>query len=173
MIPAKQSFRYDAFISYSHRNKDWVREWLVPQLKNAGLKVCIDAESFAPGAPSITEMGRAVLRSRKTVLVLTPEYLQSGWAEFENILVQTLDPAARQRRLIPALLVHCELPLRIRILTYIDFTREEEYAEKAAQLIGAIRRRQLTGRRPNAVTAVSLPFEVPTGALSPRLPDLY
>jgi hypothetical protein len=121
MSPAKrQRFRYDVFISYSHRNKDWVRGWLLPQLKNAGLTVCIDHESFEPGAPSITEMERAVLQSRKTVPILTPEYLRSGWAEFENILVQTLDPAARQRRLIPVLLMYCELPLRIGSLTYID-----------------------------------------------------
>jgi hypothetical protein len=74
------------FVSYSHRNSDWVRGWLVPQLKAAGLKVCVDHESFEPGAPSLTEMERAVLQSRKTVMVLTPEYLQSEWAEFENIL---------------------------------------------------------------------------------------
>jgi hypothetical protein len=86
------------FISYSHRNGDWVRGWLVPQLKNAGLRVCIDHESFAPGAPSLTEMERAVLQSRKTALVLTPEYLQSEWGEFENILAQTHDPAGGGRR---------------------------------------------------------------------------
>jgi hypothetical protein len=102
---SRQPYRYDAFISYSHRNRDWVHNWLVPRLKHAGLKVCIDSESFEPGAPSLTEMERAVLRSRKTVLLLTPEYLQSGWTEFENILVQTLDPAAHQRRLIPVLLL--------------------------------------------------------------------
>jgi len=123
MSPGKPvRFKYDVFISYSHRNKEWVRGWLVPQLKSAGLTVCIDYESFEPGAPSITEMERAVLQSRKTALVLTPEYLQSGWAEFENILVQTLDPAAHQRRLIPVLLMSCELPLRIEILTHVDFT---------------------------------------------------
>jgi TIR domain len=127
-------FRYDAFISYSHRNRDWVRSWLVPQLKHAGLKVCIDYEGFEPGAPTLTEIERAVLQSRKTVLVLTPEYLQSEWTELENILVQTLDPAARQRRLIPILLLYCQLPLRIGSLTSIDFTRAEEHEEKARPL---------------------------------------
>src|SRR5262245_6107652 len=168
MSPGKPvRFKYDVFISYSHRNKEWVRGWLVPQLKSAGLTVCIDYESFEPGAPSITEMERAVLQSRKTALVLTPEYLQSGWAEFENILVQTLDPAAHQRRLIPVLLMSCELPLRIEVLTHVDFTRSGEHAEKVGQLVTAIRRRPAAGRKPKAVMAMSLPFEVPTGALSP------
>ena len=145
--PARRSpFRYDAFISYSHRNKEWVREWLVPHMQNAGLTVCIDHESFEPGAPSITEMERAVLQSRKTVLVLTPEYLQSGWTEFENILVQTPDPAAHQRRLIPVLLLRCELPLRIAMLVHIDFTHAEEHAEKAEHLVATIQRWPLTAR---------------------------
>lgn len=82
----RQRFRYNVFVSYSHRNKEWVRGWLVPQLQQAGLAVCIDHESFKPGAPSITEMERAVRQSRKTLLVLTPEYLLSGWTEFENIM---------------------------------------------------------------------------------------
>jgi hypothetical protein len=170
MSPAARRFRYDVFLGYSHRDKDWVRQWLVPRLRNAALTVCIDHESFEPGAPSITEMERAVLQSRKTVLVLTPAYLLSEWAEFENILVQTLDPANRQRRLIPMLYTPCELPLRLRALTFVDFTRVDEHAAQVNRLIEAIRRRLATSRRRQTVTAVSLPFEVPTGALSPDSP---
>ena len=171
MSPAKRRrFRYDVFISYSSRNKEWVREWLVPQMKNAGLTVCIDHESFEPGAPSITEIERAVLQSRKTVLILTPEYLQSEWTAFENILVQTLDPAAHQRRLLPMLLVRCELPLRFRALTYLDFTRSEIHVDMLARLVTVIRRRTATGRTSQPVTAMHRPFAVPTGALSPESP---
>ena len=36
----------DVFISYSHADSDWVFEWLVSGLKEAGLKVCTDRESF-------------------------------------------------------------------------------------------------------------------------------
>lgn len=168
MSPSQQRrFRYDVFISYSHRNQKWVRGWLVPQLKDAGLRVCIDHESFEPGAPSITEMERAVLQSRKTVLVLTPEYLQSAWAEFENILVQTIDPAAHQRRLIPILLIHCELPLRIGALTHLSFTQAEAQGEKLRQLLAAVRRRLRSGHTPETAKGTALSFEVPTGAMSP------
>ena len=68
MSPAKpRRFRYDVFVSYSHRNEDWVRGWFVPQLKNAGLTVCIDHESSEPGAPIITEIERAVFRQMKNL----------------------------------------------------------------------------------------------------------
>jgi AAA-like domain/TIR domain len=168
MSPSRQRFRYDVFISYSHRDKDWVRGWLVPRLKDAAVRVCIDHESFEPGAHSITEMERAVLQSRKTVLILTPDYLQSEWSAFENILVQTLDPAGRHRRLLPVLLVHCEPPPRIGIRTYIDLTRSEKHAQGVERLIAAIRLRLSSPRRSNVAGTMNLPFGVPTGALSPE-----
>jgi hypothetical protein len=129
---------YDAFISYSHRNQEWVRGWLLPQLEETGVRVFIDFRDFEPGAPLLTEMERAVLESRKMLLVLTPDYLASEWAEFENILASTLDPAARRRRVIPLLLKPCELPLRIRTLTYLDFTGSEDEFQ-FQRLLAAIR----------------------------------
>ncbi len=132
------SFVYDVFISYSHQNDKWVQEWLLPRLKAVGLKVCIDFRDFDPGAPSVAEMERAVLKSRKTCLVLTPAYLASEWSEFENVMAQTLDPAAHQRRLLPLLLEPCELPLRIGMLTYLDFTQPERAEFQLERLIGAL-----------------------------------
>ena len=163
----RQRFRYDAFMSYSHHNKDWVRGWFVQQLKDAGLKICIDYENFEPGAPSIMEMERAVLQSRKTVLVLTPEYLQSEWAEFENILVQTLDPAAHRGRLVPVLLAPCDLPLRLEILTYVDFTSAQAQADNISRVVTSIRRRLPAVGSRRVEIAAHLSFELPTGALSP------
>ncbi|MGB5618898.1 MAG: TIR domain-containing protein, partial [Desulfobacterales bacterium] len=90
--PTNGSFKYDVFISYSHHDIDWVQNRLIHILKFAGIYVCIDSLDFEPGAPSLTEMERAVLQSRKTILVLTPYYIDSEWAQFENILAQTLDP---------------------------------------------------------------------------------
>jgi hypothetical protein len=133
-----EAYRYDAFISYSHRDKEWVRGWLLPRLEAAGLRVCIDFRDFEPGARILTEMERAVVQSRKTLLVLTPDYLASEWAKFENILASTLDPAARQRRVIPLLLKQCELPLRIRSLIYLDFTQPSEAELQLQRLVAAI-----------------------------------
>jgi hypothetical protein len=35
-------YKYDVFISYSHKDEDWVVNTLLPALENVGLKVCID-----------------------------------------------------------------------------------------------------------------------------------
>lgn len=123
---AKPPFAYDVFISYSSQDKSWVRGELLPKLDAAGLKTFIDFRDFDIGAPSITEMERGVLTSRKTLLVLTPAYLKSQWTEFENLMLQSSDPANRLRKLIPLLKEKCELPLRIGMLTYVDFTDPNE-----------------------------------------------
>lgn len=131
-------FRYDVFISYSHADKTWVREELLSRLEAEGLTVCIDFRDFELGAPSVTEMERAVLESRKTVPVLTHVFLKSAWTEFETVMLQTLDPGARQRRLIPLRKEPCELPLRLRALTYIDFTDPQEVEFAWARLLSTL-----------------------------------
>ncbi len=129
---------YDAFISYSHVDKTWVRGTLLPHLERAGLKTFIDHRDFEPGAPSVAEMRQALLDSRKTLLVLTPAYLQSAWTEFETLMLQALDPANRARRLLPLLKAACELPLNIGYLTYINFTDPEEQDLAWTRLLKAL-----------------------------------
>ncbi len=41
------------FISYSHQNKDWVRNWLLPGLEKNGLRTHIDYRDFEIGVPSL------------------------------------------------------------------------------------------------------------------------
>jgi hypothetical protein len=114
---------YDVFISYSSKDGEWVQNTLLPALERAGLRVYIDFRDFEVGTPSLVNMERGVERSRHTLVVLTPNWIDSEWTEFESLLVGTADPAGRRRKLIPLMLEECELPPRIRMLTYVDFTQ--------------------------------------------------
>lgn len=139
--PQKQTnilSQYDIFISYSHLNQTWVWQWLLPRLEKAGVTVCIDHACFEPGAPILAEIERAILNSRKTLVVLTPAYLKSEWAELENVLVATLDPAARNRRLLPIVLEACDLPLRLRSLIHLDFTDPDNIEGQFQRLLSAL-----------------------------------
>jgi hypothetical protein len=126
------TYQYDVFISYSSKDRQWVRGELLKRLDVASLRTFIDFRDFDPGAPSLTEMERGVEQSRHTLVVLSPvvlspNYLASEWTEFENLMVQTLDPAARRRRLIPLLKERCELPLRLGMISYVDFTDPDDH----------------------------------------------
>jgi serralysin len=109
-----------------------VQDTLFPRLQAAGLRV-IDARNFQVGVPTLDNIERAVDASRHTLIVMTQEWLNSTWGEFEGVLAQTSDPAGRRRRLIPLLLEPSRLPSRIAMLTYADFTGSEEQNEAEMQ----------------------------------------
>ena len=129
---------YDVFISYSHKDEEWVINTLLSALEKAGLKVCVDYRDFDAGTPSIINMENAVERSRHTITVLTPNWINSEWTDFESILTGTSDPAGRRRKLIPLMLVSCDLPKRISMLTWVDFRREDRADIAWNQLLAAI-----------------------------------
>jgi tetratricopeptide (TPR) repeat protein len=138
LLADQPGFDYDVFISYSSRDKEWVRSDLLNRIEEAGFRAFIDFRDFRRGAPSIKEMERGVTKCRKTLIVLTPDYIGSGWCEIENIMLQTLDPANRDLRLIPVLLAHCQKPLRIGTLTHIDFTDGADFDLAWGQLLAAL-----------------------------------
>src|SRR4051794_24281091 len=83
-------FSYDVFVSYAPANRDWVARQLLPQLQGAGLKVVIDFANFEVGVPILENIEAAIVRSRRTLLVLTPAWVDSRWTELEGLLVMYL-----------------------------------------------------------------------------------
>jgi hypothetical protein len=137
-MPGAEQFEFDVFISYSSKDQAWVRGELLPRIEAADLKAYIDFRDFTPGMPAIKGMERGVTKCRKTLAVLTPNYIDSGWTEFEGLMVQTLDPANRDLRLIPLLKTPCDKPLSIGTLTHIDFTDDADQDLAWRQLLIAL-----------------------------------
>jgi hypothetical protein len=136
-LSQQNTFDYDVFISYSHRGGEWVRDWLLPRLEGAGLRVCIDFRDFEVGVPSLVNMESAAERSHKTLLVLTPDWIESEWTNFEALLVQTEDPIGLRRRILPLMRERCQPPKRIAMLTYADFTAPGRWESELERLIGS------------------------------------
>jgi hypothetical protein len=148
VTPAGQDFVYDVFVSYRQRDPDgsWVRGQLVPRLRTAGLRVCLDGDSFRLGAPLVLEMGRAVESSRYTLLVLTPAYLESAFTELESVLAEHLGLEQRETRMLIVLreAAHPRVGLRARL--WLDMTHDEEVDDQVARLVSAIRSQKRPGR---------------------------
>jgi TIR domain len=86
---------YNVFISYSPAERDWVHEKLVPDLESAGLKVLIGRRDFEIGVPTVTNLERAIEQSERTLVVISPGWLENEWTEFEGLLTASADPAGR------------------------------------------------------------------------------
>ena len=140
---AMLSAKYDVFVSYSSDDQEWVRGWLVPHLRRAHLRVCLDTDCFTPGRPMVEEIRINLAASRKVVLVLSPAFLKSGWTEFESLLSQTASIASHRGLLIPLVLSPCALPESIRYLVHADFTDPETRILQLRRLVATIQDREL------------------------------
>ena len=96
--------------------------------------MAVDYRDFVVGMPRIENIERVVENSRRTIVVLTPAWLDSEWNAFEALLLRTMDPAARQRRLLPVLLKPCELPELIGALEKVDLTVERHWERQIQRL---------------------------------------
>ena len=141
------AYRHDIFFSYSHLDRAWLDEQLLPRLKEAGLR-CLTADDFRPGALSLHNMQEAIRESRQTLLLMTPSWAESTWCDFEAAMIQSLDPVGRERRIVPIMIKSCAVPPSLQAYSYLDLTEPKNHVSKLQllidQLVGATAQPKIT-----------------------------
>ncbi|KAL1497853.1 hypothetical protein ABEB36_008739 [Hypothenemus hampei] len=76
---------YDIFISYSHKDEHFVQEQLIPELENGvtPFKICIHYRDWVPGEFISTQIVSSVLDSRRTLVILSDNFMESVWGKME------------------------------------------------------------------------------------------
>ncbi len=136
-------FRYDAYISYVDQggDADYVWDTLVPKLESAGLRIAVSGDSADPGVPRIVGGERAIRQAKRTVLVLSDDYLADSLADFENVLGQTMSIQEGSYRLLPlkiAPIATDRLPVRLGMLESLDLTNPRRADRSYDRLIRAL-----------------------------------
>jgi len=139
----EQGFRYDVYISYVDKEPDtvWVWDTLIPGLEGAGLRVAVSGEVEGPGVDRVVGIERGVKQAKRTVLVLSAAYLADHWADFENVMVQTLGVQEGTYRLLPVkieALADERLPLRLSQLVALDLVHPRRAEREFGRLISAL-----------------------------------
>jgi tetratricopeptide (TPR) repeat protein len=116
-------FKHDVFLSHKGAQKDWT-ENLARRLRDDGFKVWFDKWVLPrhAGRNWIDELRDGVESSRKTVLVLSPEFFAGDWPIFESTIIQLIDPVGRMDRVIPLLHTPCKIPKHWAFRQALDFT---------------------------------------------------
>jgi hypothetical protein len=138
-----QGYRYDAYVSYVDKEPDatWVWETLVPQLEGAGLRVAVSGDVEQPGVERVVSVERGISQSKRTVLVLSPAYLEDGMAHFENVLAQTMGVQEGAYRLLPIKTAPIDpdrVPVRLSMLATLDLTRPARAGREMQRLVTAL-----------------------------------
>ena len=82
-FPEDWNLHYDVFISYSVHDKDFVEGTLWHQLENESYSCCVHTRDFVVGDAILDQILKAVGESRRTIIVLSPEYAASTWTKLE------------------------------------------------------------------------------------------
>ncbi|KAJ1529155.1 hypothetical protein ONE63_005964 [Megalurothrips usitatus] len=77
--------RFDAFVSFSHKDEDFVINQLVPGLEGGPVpfKLCLHYRDWVAGEYIPNQITRSVAESRRTLVVLSPNFLESVWGRME------------------------------------------------------------------------------------------
>ncbi len=146
---ADGEFRYHAFISYADSEPDasFVWDTLVPRLESAGVKVAVAEDSEQGGVARVVSAERAIRQSKRTVVVLSDNYLKDRMGEFQNALAQNMGVDEGSYRLLPVKFTafdESRLPDRIKFLVARNLAHprrsESQFRRLIEDLLGELPR---------------------------------
>ncbi|XP_042296799.1 toll-like receptor 5 [Sceloporus undulatus] len=80
----KKKYKYDAYVCYSNKDFEWVQNAVIKHLdsqyseKNR-FSLCFEDRDFLPGEDHISNIRDAIWNCRKTICVVTKQFLKDGW----------------------------------------------------------------------------------------------
>lgn len=97
---------YDAFISFCHKDEEFVIEKLLPGLETEPdcYKICIHFRDWNPGEWIPAQIAKSVEASRRIIIVLSKNFLDSLWSRLEFRAANMHAIEERRSRVIVVLL---------------------------------------------------------------------
>lgn len=120
-IPPNNIFEKDVYLAYDTGDditKHWVKQVFRPELEGAGCSVW-DYETCGQLNLDFQE---AMVKSKYTVVILTPDYLRSRFDEVRTAAAIMQAAHTRTPRFIPIKREKCSVPLAIGVFEGLDFT---------------------------------------------------
>ncbi|XP_034156053.2 toll-like receptor 2 [Pangasianodon hypophthalmus] len=146
--------RYDAFVSYSQHDAEWVEEILVPELESAEppVALCLHMRDFLPGRWIVDNIIESIESSYRTLFVLSENFVTSEWCRYElnfshfrimdehndSAVLILLEPIAKET--IPKRF--CKLRKIMNSRTYLEWPQDEERREEFWHNLRAVLKRE-------------------------------
>ena len=159
--------KYDAFISYSHLDEQFVVEKLVPELESGEprYELCLHFRDWLAGEWITDQIQRSVEDSRRVIVIMSNNFIQSEWGRLEFLAAHKQALEDKRNRVI--VVVYGDLPdpstmdpelrLYISMNTYLEWGDAHFWQRLRYALPHKGRRlKQGRGRHPEKLSMVSL-----------------
>ncbi|CAG2193883.1 unnamed protein product [Mytilus edulis] len=128
-------YHYDAFVSYSDNDRNFVINDCIQNLEEDGnLKLCLHQRDFTPGEDIADNIINAIQNSRKTICVISKAFLESYYCMFEFNMARMESIHSRNGKNVLFLIFYenllpKEIPLVLHEIiqkqTYIEYPNDE------------------------------------------------
>ncbi|MEO1466295.1 MAG: toll/interleukin-1 receptor domain-containing protein [Cyanobacteria bacterium J06633_1] len=133
-----ESYRYDAFISYSHANTDEVLT-IVEELQSLkpNIRIFFDRKNLNTGMAWQEEIYEALDDCNKVIAVYSPTYLKSKVCKEEFNIALFRHRDSEQGVLLPIYFQNTELPTYMKVIQFIDLRdkKHDQYKSVCQQLL--------------------------------------
>ncbi|MFL6450071.1 MAG: toll/interleukin-1 receptor domain-containing protein [Bryobacteraceae bacterium] len=125
----------DFFISYTRADLEWAR-WITWELENENYRCCVQFQSFRPGTDFMQQMRTALKSARQTIVLLSPDYLESEYAQSELNAALRKDPLGIRAGVLPIRVRACEPNEILQGRIYVDLVGKSAAEAKKELLQG-------------------------------------
>ena len=126
----ENEYTYDAFISCANGEIHFVRYEVLSKLEDEfGLKLCVHARNFLPGNYIAEIILEAIQKSRKTVVILSENFLKSKWCQYEFHMARKEGIYSRGDQPVLFVLIYEDVDNRKLSLGMLECIQGETYAQ--------------------------------------------
>ncbi|XP_063409948.1 toll-like receptor 4 [Mytilus trossulus] len=123
-------YRYDAFISYSDSEQNFIVRECIPKLEmERNLKLCIHQRDFIPGEEITVNITSAIHDSKKTICIITRSFLDSYYCNFEFNMARMENIYHRKGQNILFLVFYEKIPAKDLSLVMLELIQKHSYIE--------------------------------------------
>jgi len=130
----------DFFISYNSNDRDWA-EWIAWQLEENGYTTFLQAWDFSAGTNFVQKMQQAILETKRTIAVLSANYMKAKFTHPEWQAAFAKDPTGEKGLLLPIRVRDGNIEGLLPQIVFIDLVDISENEAKKRLLGGLSQKR--------------------------------
>lgn len=129
-VDVDEIYTYNAFVSYSDNERDFIINECIPNLEEAfDMRLCLHQRDFLPGQDITVNMTNAIHDSKRIVCVITRAFLESYFCMFEFNMARMEGTYSRDGQNVLLLVFYDRIQPKELPLMMLELVQQQSYIE--------------------------------------------